>query len=311
MDGYRFATDVRSSVAFFPLYPLAVKGLTYLTGNVWIAGIALSNLAFLAALIVLFKLVQLKFNRAAARRTVFCISVFPAAFFFYAMYTESLYLLLVVSTFYSWERNRHGYAGLFGAMAALTRPTGILLLVAGLAKQLLEERRAHRSPRYLNILPLLAMPLALGAFLAFNWAAFGEPLAFLKSQEMGWSKQFSLIPGAFDDLSRLVRDGTILKPGTETLRLLDALSALAVLGVIIPIFKRLGPSYGLYALGSAVVPLNMTLEGFTRYASVIFPVFMVLGLWAPKRGIGAVLLGLSALLMAFMATMFARWYFVG
>ncbi|MDP2935793.1 MAG: mannosyltransferase family protein, partial [Dehalococcoidia bacterium] len=98
--GYRYSLEQASNVAFLPAYPLAIKAFTLLTGNTWTAGILVSNLAFLAALIVLFKLTQSKFGRAVAGRAVLYTGAFPAAFFYFSMYSESLYLLAVLLSFY-------------------------------------------------------------------------------------------------------------------------------------------------------------------------------------------------------------------
>lgn len=60
-------------------------------------------------------------------------------------------------------------------------------------------------------------------------------------------------------------------------RFLHGLAALAFLPLIPVVFKRLGPAFGAYVLISLLVPLSgNALEGIGRYASVLFPVFMVI-----------------------------------
>ncbi len=311
MSGYRFATDGSSNVAFLPVYPIAIKTASYLTGNVWVSGILVSNLAFLASLIMLYKLTRLKFGREAAGRTVLYVSVFPAAFFFFSMYSESVYLLTVVATFYLWERRKGWSAGVFGALASLTRPMGILLFLAGAARQFIEDR-CSPGPRWSwNSLVLLLIPLGFGTFLVYSYLAFGEPLAFLKSREVGWNEPVTLVPISHRELFASIVNGTVFAGGVPRLRLLDAASGIIFLALTIPIFRRLGLSYGVFSLGSVVMPLVANLDGLTRYVSVIFPGFMIMGLWVPKKPVMVALCSLSAVLMALMASMFARWYFVG
>ncbi len=315
--GYRYSTEQPSNVAFLPAYPLAVKAITLLAGNVWISGIVVANLAYLAALIVLFKLVRLKYDRAVARRAVLYTAAFPAAFFFYSMYSESVYLLSVVLAFYLWERRKDWPAGALGAVAALTRPMGMLLFLSGTAFHLVERGRrvggvfGVRPRLSRNALSLLLIPLALAGFLAYSYLAFGEPLAFLSSRTVGWNEPLSLLPLSHRELAASILDGSILNGQGPALRLLDAGSAIAFLALSVPVFKRLGPAYGLYSLGSLAMPLVVTLDGLTRYVSVIFPAFMVLASWRPRTALVAPLVGLSMLLMGLMASMFARWYFVG
>lgn len=309
--GYRFATDHPSNIAFLPAYPIIIKAGSLVTGNVWISGILVSNLAFLGSLMVLFKLTCLKLDRAAAGRAVLYTSIFPAAFFFYSMYSESVYLLAVLLAFYLWERRQGWFAGMFGGLAALTRPMGILLFLAGAARSLVEERHSRSSLISWNTASLFLVPLALGVFLFYSYAVFGEPLAFLKSREVGWNEPVSFIPASHRELFASVINGTVLTGGIQKLRLLDASSAILFLALVFPVFKRLGPSYGIFTVGSLLMPLIVNLDGLTRYVSVVFPGFMVMGAWAPRKAPVIILAGLSMALMALMASGFARWYFVG
>ncbi|MDP2663212.1 MAG: mannosyltransferase family protein [Dehalococcoidia bacterium] len=311
LTGYHFSAERASNIAFLPLYPMAIKVLSLFVGNVWISGILVANAAFLGSLIVLFKLTRLKLGRAAADRTILYISAFPSAFFFLCMYSESIYLLTVLLTFYLWERNKGWPAGLFGGLAAIARPMGILLFLSGAARKLFEDRRTESRLVSWDSLSLLLIPLVLGVFLVYSYAAFGEPLAFLKSRELGWNEPLSLIPLSHRELFAALMDGTALSGGLQRLRLLDAASAVVFLAMVVPIFKKLGSTYGIYALGSVVMPLIVTLDGLMRYVLVIFPAFMIMGSWVPMKRIAVPLLVLSAMLTALLASMFARWYFVG
>ena len=101
-EGYR-GDD--ASAAFFPGYPLAIRGLTgVLPLSVADAALLVSNLAFLGALVVLFALTTFEFSTDTARRTVLLMACFPASFFFLSPYSESLFLLASLLTF--WSRGR-------------------------------------------------------------------------------------------------------------------------------------------------------------------------------------------------------------
>ena len=97
----------------------------------WIAGIALSYACLFLGLAVLHRLTARTFggDRETARRTLLYVAVFPFAYFFTQVYTESLFLLTSVSAVAAAVASRWGWAGLFGALAALTRPNGILIAV--------------------------------------------------------------------------------------------------------------------------------------------------------------------------------------
>ena len=55
------------------------------------------------------------------------ISVFPVAFVFSFIYSESLFLLVTLTAFYYARRGSWALAGAAGLMATLTRSSGLLL----------------------------------------------------------------------------------------------------------------------------------------------------------------------------------------
>ena len=90
-DGYRLDDG---SAAFFPLYPLATRGVSFVLGGAPLAAATLvSNAAFLAALYVTYILTTSELSERTARTTVLLLSVFPVAHFFLMPYSESLFLL--------------------------------------------------------------------------------------------------------------------------------------------------------------------------------------------------------------------------
>ena len=100
-----FVPGQQSNVAFFPLYPNLIRVVHYLvplSGDAgWLlVGITVSNAALVVALIYLYQLVRLDFDQSTAARTVLYLCVFPTTLFLSAVYSESLFLALIVSAFY-------------------------------------------------------------------------------------------------------------------------------------------------------------------------------------------------------------------
>ena len=97
-------------IAYFPLYPLLMRWVGRLFGqtaaDVYRGGIVVSWTAFVLAMIGLYYLARLDIPSRRAERAVLLAAVFPFAFFFGVVYTESLFLLLTVTTFYAF-RTRH------------------------------------------------------------------------------------------------------------------------------------------------------------------------------------------------------------
>jgi len=180
--------------AFFPLYPLLerIVGLALLR-NVFLAGMLISNLAFLGTLIVLYRFVETEFDSDTARRTTLYLAIFPTAFFFFAAYNESLFLFFVLLSFYAMRRSSWWLAGLFGGLAALTRSMGSLILLVFLyefTRQVLpqvqskwHERHYYRNLTLLTGLPAsLLIPIGLAVYAYYLDLRFHDPLALIHAQ---------------------------------------------------------------------------------------------------------------------------------
>jgi len=146
--------------AFFPLYPLGLRGLSDLGLEPVLAGVLFSLAAFAAALYGIHRLSTLELggdsgaigagagvgagrpdedtDRSAARSgevarlAVLVTALAPMAFYFSAVYSESLYLALSVGLFWCARQGRWAWVGVLGALAAATRSTGIVLMAPAL-----------------------------------------------------------------------------------------------------------------------------------------------------------------------------------
>jgi Gpi18-like mannosyltransferase len=194
-DVHRYATIASRGYvtpeysAFFPLFPLLEQVVSLVTRNVIVAGMLISNIAFLGTLIVLYRFVEVEFDGDTAGRTTLYLAVFPTALFFFAAYNESLFLFLMLSSFYAMRRGLWWPAGLFGGLATLTRSLGLLLLVAFLYEFVLQVlprvRLAWHEQRHWQVLKLLSnllasllIPLGLGIYAYYLSQRFNDPLAF-------------------------------------------------------------------------------------------------------------------------------------
>jgi hypothetical protein len=307
--GYYYVADGQSSIAFFPLYPLAMRLAAWPFGGtdraLWTAGILISMTAFAAALIVLHRLAERMLgSREAARRTVLYAAVFPFSLFLSRVYAEALFFLLSVAAVSAACAGRWRQAGLWGALATLTRPNGILVGIP-LALLALE---GCRDPRALagRLLPLAMLPVALAAYCAFVYQLAGDPLAWLYTQaNWGYSLGHPPWEQLLKMIARLERFGFydyFFVSQMAPYRLFHGAVAVACLALTPLVFVRLGAPLGVYVLVSLLVPLSgNALEGVGRYASVLFPFFMVLATLASPRVHEALLIVCSLFLCLFVA----------
>ena len=171
------------NTAFFPLYPWLMQLLTGWSTNglVYVAGLLISNVALLALLVFLVALGRLDFDDGVGRRAAIYYLVFPTTLFLSATYAESLFLALLVASFYFARRGEFALSGVIGFFAALTRPFGFLLVVP-IAWESIRRRR----------LPVAAIGPLLGPLVYFGWLwlQLGDPLLWFKAQA-AWSRQLA------------------------------------------------------------------------------------------------------------------------
>jgi hypothetical protein len=313
LRGYYFRPDGPSSLAFFPLYPmltrLAAAPFGGGPGATWIAGILVAFLAYVCALIAIHRLAaRVLGSREAARRTVLYIVVFPWSIFFTQVYSESVFLLTSVLAVTDACDRRWWRAGAWGALATLARPNGILIALPLLLLATL-DRPGIRSWMSRTI-ALAPIPLAFAGFCAYAYTLSGDPLGWMSAQTH-WG--YSLGHPPWQQLQRVI--GTLVERGLydyffssplAPIELLQAGTALVFVALVPLIFRRLGVAMGIYVLVSLLVPLSSnTLEGIGRYASVLFPAFMVAGSATTPRAhevLVMVALVFRTLLLSFFVT---------
>jgi hypothetical protein len=313
--GYHWNPSGQSSLAFFPLYPMLVRAVAWPFGGsdraLWTAGIVLSYACLFLGLAVLHRLSERTFgDREIARRTVLYVAVFPFAYFFTQVYTESLFLLVSVAAVAAARASRWGWAAFFGALAALTRPNGILIAVPLGILALSGHPRTGELARRTAALALV--PMGFGAFCAFAYRLSGDPLGWLRAQAQ-WKYTVGNRPWVelmrlLDGLEKHGPYGYFFSDPLAPYYFLHGMVALAFVALTPSLFTRVGPALGTYVAVSLYVPLSgNALEGIGRYAATLFPAFMLLGTIRSPRVHEALLIA-SALLLSLLASLFAGFY---
>lgn len=323
-EGYWLRPGQRSNVAFFPLYPLLVKGLMPLTGNSsLLAGFIISNVSFLLALVFLYRLTELEFgNGGTAARAVLYIAVFPTSFFFSMFYTESLFLLLVVAAVYFGRRHLWVWAVLMGIMATATRIVGVLVIgilvwewlrVHGWTLETIHHRQSWRNlgrglrRDWLTLLILFLIPAGLLSYMVFLQMEFRDALAF-QSVQIGWGRvNVGPLAVVLEDLRLLVNDG--LTAGNIA-RILNLGTVALTLFTVPFIWRRLGAGYALYVLLALLIPLSSGSQSILRYALVSFPLFMMFASWGRWSLFDRSYTVLCTTLLGVFTATFVNWYFV-
>jgi hypothetical protein len=310
-----FGYQPDGSTAFLPLVPTAMRLVSIpLGGDVALAGLLVSGVAMVVALVGVQRLVADDLGIVVARRTAWLIIVWPAALYWLAPFTEALFLATSVWAFRFARKRRWWPAALAAALAVATRLPGILLVVplaweAGQAA--LQARRAGRldwAEVLASAVAVAAPALALVAVVAIQGAATGTTL--FDSQDAWGGREFhppwDTVAAAWD----WILNGSTLR-GIEALNLAALLlcGGLLVLGI-----RRVPASYVLY--GAAIVLLlairiqPVPLTATVRYLGVAFPCLVIAALLLRRPSAERAWLIVSASLLGLLTVLFVRGSFV-
>ena len=163
-----------------PGYPLLVHIATYVIPQTVVAGIVVSAVGELIALVFLAKLVlHERGDEASASFACWALAVFPYAFYLTAVYTESAFLAAAIACLYYMRRGKEGPASLAAGCAMLIHITGAALVPALIIDHLV-RRRGRPGRGLLVILASLLSPLLQ---VAYAWHLTGDPLAYVHAAE--------------------------------------------------------------------------------------------------------------------------------
>ncbi len=301
-----------TDMAFFPLYPLLIRVVGSLAGNHLVAGLLVSNASFFFGLLYLYKLLEREYDRAVARRAIFYVSIFPTAIFFSAVYTESLFFMLTVASFYYMRRGSWWPAAVLGFFAALTRVEGVLLIVPFLIEWALQERRPvrDRTPRPRDAFDLGAaalIPLGLVVYMGYLWVLRADPLYFSHVQ-IHWNRHLAPPWVSLTNAFVKLHGATAQSVAHQSLEISFTLLMIAVL---LAGWHSLRPSYIAYMALSILVPMSTSnLMSMPRFALVLFPMFAILARWGERPWVNNVILAFSLPLLGLFTVLFADWYWV-
>ena len=284
----------QQSVVFFPLLPVLMRVVgAAIGGHPLVAGLMVSLAAFLAALCYFWRWTADRAGTDVATGAVWLIGTFPSAIFFSAVYTESLYLLIVAGACYYAERRLYWRAATIGLFAGFVRPNGLLLSIPIIVIAFVANReRPHRLSRTAAAMTPALGVLVFSAYLAWR---LGDPTAWLANQA-AWPNNFGIPPPELPNAP------------INLWWIPNALPLALVLIALAPLTTLLGAAYGLFVVGNIVSPLLR--HGFLsmgRFCSVMFPVFAWLSMRVRGRARTRLIVGF-ALGQAILAALFFTWH---
>jgi len=282
-NGYEhrpFSSEKKANWAFYPLWPAMLWLGGQLTGNMFMFGLAFSNILLLVSIVYLYKLISIDFESDIAHTTAALLIIFPSSYFFSRPGPEALFLFLSVASLYYAKRGRWIIAGILAALIAITRVQGILLLPVLLFIYFKAYTSSKRHD--LGALSLLLVPISWCCFMAYMYFLTGNPLASFDIQKTwgnGSSYPFHPIVSYLSETSVISYYGWDLSP----------ISFIFVLGAVTLAFmmikdRSIPREHSIYSLLSMfIVVSKIDLNGSFRYIAPIFPLYLMLSLIIRNR----------------------------
>lgn len=298
------------STSFFPLYPLLIKAVSFVTGPHWAtAGLLAANLGSLLAFIGLSALAVQVSQRGddleTARFSLYAFAAYPLAFFLAAAYSDGLFAGLVAFALLFGFRRRWGWTAVFALLAGLCRPTGVAL-VAPLAWEALQDARARLAAggedrlslgriaavvwRAAPALVAAAAPgIGLLAYMGYLWLTFGHPKIFLAAESQYWG-HVSMFPLRSLLLALRRFYHTPMLSTWQSRTLIDLVPVLGAIAITLYTIRRAPFAFTLYLAGTLYLALASPILFFSdifisggRYILVALPLFIYAGDWMRRR----------------------------
>lgn len=310
------ASGYSNDLGFFPLFPVLIKLWSMLLGaknpfdlGFILSGLIIANACFITALVFFRKLIKLDFPEKIATESMLYLLLFPTSFFFAAIYTESIFLLLTVLSFYFARGKKWGRASIFAILLSSSRVVGIAILPALLYEFYIEEKTFFSK----KIIPILLTPFGLLSYVFYNYFQFGDPFLFIKAHENINPTRSVDHPILFPQtLFRYLKIITTTYGNYEWwIALLELASFLiACAFLFIAWKKKVRISYLIFSVFAFLVPISSgTFSGLPRYILILFPMFI--GLALTKNKVAKIIyIGVSLIILVLLLTAFSKGYFV-
>lgn len=321
-DGAHYITIVQKGYigtgliqAFFPLYSILIKIFTLINKNPLYVGLLVSNVCFLMALFV-FKKILRQEKIKNYWWPILALLLFPTSYYFGALYSESLFLLLTLLSFLFLNKKKWIWAAVFASLASATRLVGVFL-GAAIAWEFYstEIKNKQKLKNYLKLFFLSI--LSISGFIVFCLylnKEFHDPFFFAKVQSsFGASRQTDKLILIQQVIWRYIKMLFTVKNNNILLYTISQeffISLLVLTALIWGWFKNIKKSYLIYAFLSFLLPtLTGNFSSMPRYVSVIFPIYLIFGN-VKSRKIQVLILTISGILLIINTALFLRGFWV-
>lgn len=278
--GYGVSGDSANFIVFLPLFPFLVFIFkTVFLTPLLVASFVLNTILTILLGVVFYKLLIPDYPETKAKVAVFFLLIFPTSFFLHIPYTEALFLLLTLLTFYFLRKKLFLIGSLFIALATLTRLSGLALIPV-----LLLEIYQDTSGKLLSFRTLKLTGVSTGGFLIYlyiNYSLWGDPFYFSIIEKQNWHTQFN----PFGEGLINAYNSFFWRQGLEKYMLSIAQIGSFLIGFIASLYTlfKIKLTYGVFMLGILFLSYSMSFWlSMPRYILPLFPMYIILAILPNK-----------------------------
>jgi len=309
-------TDCYSlSYAFFPLYPFLMRITALLftflpltaIARFTLAGVVISLLGTLAAMLALYHLVRSSLGDDDGIRSAFYLVIFPGSFFLAQVYTEGLFVGLTFGALACLLDRKWYLAGSLAALAVWTRPGGALLFLPMALLWVLD--RVWNKGWKVTIPSGAAVLAPLFSYGIWSLTPLADKFHLVEERYFG--------RGLLDIRSSLQVWSTALQSFTQSNLQTKFYYAIEIAAIVLALASciyliKKHPEISLYGLGMIFFALTSgSAQGMIRYMVVLPSLFWMLARWGRQPVFDRIWTLLSCLLMGLLALLFSFNYWVG
>jgi len=178
-NGYAKDGEKAIALVFYPLYPMLMRLLGFVTGDLALAGQIISRVSYCAASVLLYELILLDGTERQAWDGVLLMALYPYSMFVLGVFTEGLFLALTIGGLLAIRKRKFIAAGILGFLAALTRTQGMLLAFPAVYALITARLGGEKRKIKWSDASVLLIPAGFGVYLFINYALHGNPFQFL------------------------------------------------------------------------------------------------------------------------------------
>jgi len=256
-------------IAFFPVFPLMMRALSDITGlSRAVAGLWISGVTGLVAVVAVGMLTRVVADDAAARRAAILFALAPGSFVFSMIYNEGLVITLSAIGLWALLQRRWWVAALVGAVATATSPTALVFVVvaAWSAGRAIAQRR-----EWISLVAPFGSLVGFATWMGYLWAHTGTPRAWQLTERGGWHSY----PSLMYPVHVLVKFVTNPLSPTMTGQILVAGTVASVAGLVVVIRQHPPTELVVYATAAVILYAASAPVGMRpRLVMLAFPLTM-------------------------------------